>query len=166
MFRKILIAAGTAAGVVATALTFQTSANAADIRFGIQIGDGFHADDHGKYDRHGYDGYRGYQSQHGRHFNDGRGFYKPAPKFEHHALSNQEIRYQLRRQGLYNIRIIDRHHGVAKVIADHRRGYVGQYSVNTRNGYILESRLLRYHDDHRGRHGRYQRSSQVSFFLN
>lgn len=160
MFRKILIAAGTAIGVVTTALTFQTSANAADIRFGIQIGDGFHAVDHGKYNRHGYDGGRGYQNQHGH------GFYKPAPKFERHALSNQEIRYQLRRQGLYNIRIIDRYHGVAKVIADHRHGYVGQYSVNTRNGYILESRLLGYHDDHRGRYGRYQRSSQVSFFLN
>lgn len=62
----------------------------------------------------------------------------------HYRLSNKQLRRHLRAKGLYNIRFVDRHHGVAKVVANNHRGYIGKYRVNTRNGHILSARVIRH----------------------
>ncbi|MBA4783999.1 MAG: hypothetical protein H2045_12375 [Rhizobiales bacterium] len=140
MFKKILIAAGIATAALATL----SPAKAEGLQFGIYLGDG------------------GYVTR-GDDF--GRDYYREAGKYrsyDHHrdrrhygVLTNQELRHHLRGQGLYNIRIVDRRHGVAQVVADHRRGYVAAYQVDTRNGRIFDRQVIRRgHNDHR-RYGRY-----------
>ena len=70
------------------------------------------------------------------------------PKYPHnarkHRLSNKQLRHHLRAKGLYNIRFVDRHHGVAKVVANNKRGYIGKYRVSTRNGHILSAKVIRH----------------------
>ena len=70
-----------------------------------------------------------------------------APKYPHHArkhhLSNKQLRHHLKAKGLYNIRFVDRHHGVAKVVAHNKRGYIAKYRVSTRNGHILSGKVIR-----------------------
>lgn len=156
MFKRLILAAG----IVAAALSFQTTAQA-NGGFSLYIGSG-----HGFHQNHRFvDGFHG-QKFHGQRFHGNRfhghtthasKVYKPKPvkrynhKPRHHykayRLSNKQIRHHLRKRGLFNIRFVDRHHGVAKVIAHNKRGYIGKYRVSTRNGHILSGRVIR-----RGRH--------------
>ncbi|MEP1441398.1 MAG: hypothetical protein ABJK39_00140 [Hyphomicrobiales bacterium] len=64
-------------------------------------------------------------------------------KIRRHHLSNKQLRHRLKSKGLYNIRFVDRHQGVAKVVAHNRRGYIARYRVSTRNGHILSGRVIR-----------------------
>lgn len=64
-------------------------------------------------------------------------------KVKRHRLTNQQLRHHLKAKGLFNIRFVDRHQGVAKVIAHNQRGYIAKYRVSTRNGHILSGRVLR-----------------------
>lgn len=157
MFKKILIAAGTALSVVVAALTFQSPANALDLKIGIHAGNGFHGAKHKGF------GHQGVVKHEKRYFTGKSGFHKPAHRYKRDVLTNREIRYFLRNKGLYNIRFIDRQHGVAKVIADNRKGYVGKYKVNARNGRIIDGHVLRYHNTHRAHRGY---SGKVGFFVN
>ena len=79
-----------------------------------------------------------------KHFVKKHVYKKPHLIHKRHYLTNREIRYYLRKKGLYNIRFIDRHRGVAKVIAYHPRGYVGKYLVNAKTARILDRHVLRY----------------------
>lgn len=79
-----------------------------------------------------------------KHFVKKHVYKKPHLIHKRHYLTNREIRYYLRKKGLYNIRFIDRHRGVAKVIAYHPRGYVGKYLVNAKTARILNRHVLRY----------------------
>lgn len=157
MFKKILIAAGTALSVAAAALTFQSPANALDLKIGIHAGNGFHGAKHKGFGHHGVVKHKK------RHFIGERGFHKPGHNYKRDVLTNGEIRYSLRNKGLYNIRFIDRQHSVVKVIADNRKGYVGKYKVNARNGQIIDGHVLRYHNAHRTPRGY---SGKVGFFVN
>ena len=69
---------------------------------------------------------------------------KRSHKFRHHRLSNKQLRHHLRAKGLFNIRFVDRHHGVAKVVAHNHNGYIARYRVSTRNGHILSGRVIRH----------------------
>lgn len=196
MFKKILIAAGTALSVVVAAISFQSSANAADVKFGVHTvkhkGAGFHG-----VKRKGFNQNRlkhrgfvrgGAKKQSFSHRNEKKSFahkkvkkksfvHKPVknkkvhvakkvhkkayvPKKvhvhkpiiikkhhvkKHYALSNKKLRHYLRAKGLYNIHFIDRGHGVVKLIADNRRGYLGKYKVDAYNADIIDGHVIRYH---------------------
>lgn len=144
MFGKILIAAGAVAG----ALMFQTAAHAADVRFGIHIGNGFEFAGQ-EHDGHSDFGRRE-DRRHGHGFHDDRDFYRSGSKYDRYVLSDREILYRLSERGLYNIRFIDRRHGVAKVIANSRRGYVAKYAVDVRSGRILDREIVGRHYGYRG----------------
>lgn len=145
MFKKIALAAS----VLGAVLVFQSPASA-DVKFGIyatkEIGHGKH---HGNVHKHKH------------HFNGGQGFKKRGRGYGHYRLTNRELRSHLRDRGLYKIRFIDRHRGVAKVIAHNERGFIAKYAVSTRNGRILNSRFIKPIRGHnRPRH------SRVSFQFN
>lgn len=139
MFKKFLIAAGIATAAFSTL----TPAKADGLQFGIYLGDGVSVTrDHG------------FGRDHYRHAGQVRSFDRKHDRGHYGVLTNKELRYRLRDQGLYNIRIVDRRHGVASVVADHRRGYVAAYQVDARNGRILDGQVIRRgHDKPHGPRG-------------
>lgn len=143
MFKRLIIAAG----IIAAALSFQTPAKAnGGFSLYIGTGHGFHSGHrfgkhfHGsRFYGHDVYGHRFHKPHHIKHFHK-----KPRYHAKKFRLSNKQIRRHLRKRGLYNIRFVDRHHGVAKVVAHNKRGYIGKYRVSTRNGHILSGRILRH----------------------
>ncbi|MEP3523831.1 MAG: hypothetical protein ABJN24_00245 [Hyphomicrobiales bacterium] len=191
MFKKILIAAGTALSVIAASISFQSSANAANAKFGVHTvkhkGTGFHGAkrkgfNQNRLKRKGF-AQGGVKKKSFSHKNEKKSFahkkvkkksvvhkstkhkkahigkkvhkkayvskknhvHKPIYIKKHHALSNKKLRRHLRAQGLYNIHFIKRGHSVVKLIADNRRGYLGEYKVNAYNARIIDGHVIRYH---------------------
>lgn len=186
MFKKILIAAGTALSVIAASISFQSSANAADVKFGVHTvkhkGTGFRGTK-----RKGFVQGGGKKKSFSQR-NEKKSFahkkvkkksvvhksakhkkvhvakkghkkayvskkvhvHKPVLIKKHHvkkhyALSNKKLRHYLRAKGLYNIHFIDRGHGLVKLTADNRKGYLGKYKVNAYNARIIDGYIIRYH---------------------
>lgn len=160
MFKKILIAAGTSLSIAAAALAFQSPAHAGDVKFKAHIGNhggGIHFvkksfGHHGVKKNFGHHGVKKKAFVHKKFVAPKKKHFvakhkKPiVKKFVHkpYLLSNHEIRFYLRKKGLYNIHFIDRKHGITKVIANSRKGFVGKYIVNARNARILDRDILRY----------------------
>lgn len=186
MFKKILIAAGTALSVIAASISFQSSANAADAKFGVHTvkhkGTGFRGTkrkgfSQNRLNRKGFAQGGGKKKSFSQR-NEKKSFahkkvkkksvvhksakhkkvhvakkvhvHKPVLIKKHHvkkhyALSNKKLRHYLRAKGLYNIHFIDRGHGVVKLTADNRKGYLGKYKVNAYNARIIDGYIIRYH---------------------
>lgn len=118
MLKKILIMTG----MIGAALTLQTPANASYVT-GKLAEPIAKSQTVGKYEK------RAIKNVHHKHY----------------RLTNQELRYKLRRKGLRHINIHSRGHGVAVLTAHNVRGYIGRYKVSTKTGAILHGKVIRYY---------------------
>lgn len=160
MLGKIIITAGTVFSVAAAAIAFQSPANAADIKFTAHTGTHGVAIHQVRHKANNHHGFKSKGIVHKKIVKSKKSHFVKKPlvkkhihkkprfvkKFVHkpHVLSNREIRFYLRKKGLYNIHFVNRHHGVAKVVAYSRRGFVGKYIINARNARIIDRDILRY----------------------
>ena len=159
MFKRLLIAAS----LVAATLSFQAPVLANDsiaIRYGSGVGPIKHTDRRnelrlsprkfGGKVKQLHSQRKNVRTKHNRAHKDViiKKFDRYNPKYPRkahkHRLSNKQLRHHLKAKGLYNIRFVDRHHGVAKVVANNKRGYIGKYRVSTRNGRILSAKVIRH----------------------
>ena len=159
MFKRLLIAAS----LVAATLSFQAPVLANDsiaIRYGSGVGPIKHTDRHnelhvsprkfGGQVKKFHTQRKNVRTKHNRAHKDVivKKFDRYNPKYPRkahkHHLSNKQLRHHLRAKGLYNIRFVDRYHGVTKVIAHNKRGSIAKYRVSTRNGHILSARVIRH----------------------
>jgi len=159
MFKRLLIAAS----LVAATLSFQAPVLANDgvaLRYGSGVGpqkrdDGrntvhISARKIGQKAKRYHNQRKKVRTHHNRAHKDVivKKFGHYAPKYPHnarkHRLSNKQLRHHLRAKGLYNIRFVDRYHGVAKVVANNKRGSIAKYRVSTRNGHILSAKVIRH----------------------
>ena len=165
MFKRLLIAAS----LVAATLSFQAPVLANDnsvaIRYGSGVGPIKHTDRRnelrlsprkfGGNVKKIHSQRKKVRTKHNRAHKDVivKKFDRYQPKYPRKAhkkrLSNKQLRRHLRAKGLYNIRFVDRHHGIAKVVANNKRGYIGKYRVSTRNGRILSAKVIRHKRRHR-----------------
>ena len=159
MFKRLLIAAS----LVAATLSFQAPVLANDgvaIRYGSGVGPIKHTDRRNELHisprkfggkvKQLHSQRKNVRTKHNRAHKDViiKKFDRYNPKYPRkahkHRLSNKQLRHHLKAKGLYNIRFVDRHHGVAKVVANNKRGYIGKYRVSTRNGRILSAKVIRH----------------------
>ena len=164
MFKRLLIAAS----LVAATLSFQAPVLANDsiaIRYGSGVGPIKHTDRRnelrlsprkfGGKVKQLHSQRKNVRTKHNRAHKDViiKKFDRYNPKYPRkahkHRLSNKQLRHHLKAKGLYNIRFVDRYRGVAKVVANNKRGYIGKYRVSTRNGRILSAKVIRHKRRHR-----------------
>ncbi len=136
MLMKLLKYAALPLSVVLAAVTFQAPAQADNLSIDFYFQKPVHHKKH-HFKNHGNGHRYGHHAPH--HYQK--------KKHDHGVLDNRQLRHQLRSQGLYKIRILDRHRGIAKVIAHNRRGYIARYRVDTRSGDIIRGRVIRYFDE-------------------